>query len=92
MLNILITVSFKFYIEFFMENVFKFVCEQQSMGAIMRVKLKVRTYEKGGKTYKSYSITLPKSLVEAINLSESEEVEVSIKVIDNKQAIVITKP
>ena len=89
--NMFITVSFKFYIENSMENVFKFIREHQIMGAKMRVKLHVRVYKKGGKEYRSYSITLPKSLVEAISLSETEEVEVSIKIVDGKQAIVITK-
>ncbi len=61
-----------------------------------RVKVQVRVTKKSGREYKTYHITLPKSIVEALNIREGTELECIIKEIDvdgqRKMAIVFYEP
>ena len=58
----------------------------------MRVRLNVRTTEKGGKKYYTYYITIPRNVVESLNFSEVKELELEVRKIDDKVAIVLYKP
>ena len=67
-----------------------------SRGKLMRVKLTKHISRKkvgeGEKQYVSYSVTLPKEVIESLSFSENEELELRIMNIGNKLAIVLTKP
>ncbi len=58
----------------------------------MRVRLNVRVTKKGNKEYRTYYVTLPKDVVESLTLSTVEELELTIREVDGKLAIVLTKP
>ena len=59
---------------------------------MVRVRLNVRRTRKGGKEYPTYYITLPKDVVESLTLSTVRELELRIREVDGKIAIVLTKP
>ncbi|MEM0460468.1 MAG: AbrB/MazE/SpoVT family DNA-binding domain-containing protein [Thermofilaceae archaeon] len=58
----------------------------------LRVKVKRHITRKSGKEYTTYMVVIPKDLAEALGLSVVDEVEMELKVVDGKIAIVITKP
>ena len=58
----------------------------------MRVRIIRKITRRGDKTYISYVITLPRSLVEALGFDEIREVELEIRSINEKPTILIYKP
>ncbi|MEM1678448.1 MAG: hypothetical protein QXU96_04890 [Ignisphaera sp.] len=58
----------------------------------MRVRIKKHITKRGGREYVTYMVVIPKDIAETLNLSSVEEVEMEIKIVDGKIAIVITKP
>jgi len=57
-----------------------------------RVRLNIRETKKGDKIYSTYYITLPKDIVESLTLSTVKELELRIKEVDGKLALILTKP
>lgn len=58
----------------------------------MRVKVYKRINRKFGKEYVSYFINLPKKVVELMSFTTTNELELEVRVVDGRQAIVIYKP
>ncbi|MEM4613691.1 MAG: hypothetical protein QXJ56_07020 [Ignisphaera sp.] len=58
----------------------------------MKVKLYKRVNRKSGKEYTSYFINLPKKVVELLDFTAADELELEIRVVDGRQCIVIYKP
>ena len=59
---------------------------------MVRVRLNVRITRKGGKEYPTYYITLPKDIVESLNLSKAKELELVVREVNGKIAVVLYKP
>ena len=57
----------------------------------MKVRLIRRVTRRGGREYVSYSITLPKSLVEGLSLAQASELELEVREIAGRLAIVLYK-
>jgi len=57
----------------------------------MRVKLikKITKDQRVGREYVGYTINLPKSIVESLSFSTSEFLELEVRVVDGRQAIII---
>lgn len=58
----------------------------------MKVRLNVRKTRKGDKEYRTYYVTLPREIVESINFSKVEKLELEVRRINDKVAIVLYKP
>jgi len=58
----------------------------------MKVRLVKRITKKAGKEYTGYSINFPKGVIESLSFSTSEFLELEVRVIDGRQAIIIYKP
>jgi len=59
----------------------------------MKVRLikKITKDPRVGKEYVGYTINLPKSIVESLSFASSEFLELEVRVIDGRQAIIIYK-
>ncbi|MEM4436136.1 MAG: hypothetical protein QXO22_04155 [Thermosphaera sp.] len=58
----------------------------------MKVRLIRRIDKKAGRVYIGYSINFPKGIIESLNFSSSDFLELEVRVVDGRPVIVIYKP
>ncbi len=58
----------------------------------VRVRIIKRKVARRGKEYVSYGINIPKAIAEALSLSQAEELELELKEIEGRLALVLYKP